>query len=213
MRVSSNSKMTEEQAKTFGAELKRLRKDAGFTGKAFSELMGVSLGYISQVERAVKKPPPQFAERIAEAFNTTVAEMLGEAKAVEAEASDEKVWEVRKQYGKVLREHREAKGLSPVTIAGALGIPPYVYKEYEQGLCSITDREMNILTKLLGIGEKPEVVVETKIVETPAEIPDEICDIILKHVKDLQIDEATQRVVWRYFNQVRVDAEERRLFG
>lgn len=213
MKVSSNSKMTEEQAKTFGAELKRLRKEARLSAEAFGKLCDCSYIHIYSIESGKRKPSPELAERIADVFNTTVAEMLGEAKAVEAEASDEKVWEMRKKYGKVLREHREAKGLSPATIAGALGIPPYVYREYEQGLCSITDREMDILSKLLGIGEKPEVVVETKTVEVPAEIPAEIYDIILKHIKDLQVDEATQRVVWRYFNQVRVDAEERRLFG
>lgn len=211
MRVSSNSKMTDAEAKAFSAELKRLRAEAGLTGAAFGELVGCSGVYISQLERGMKKPSPQLAARIAEAFNTTVEEMIGKTKAVEE--TDENTWEVRKKYGKVLREHREAKCLSPATIANALGIPPYVYREYEQGLCSITDREMDILSKLLGIGEKPEVVVETKTVEVPAEIPAEIYDIILKHIKDLQVDEATQRVVWRYFNQVRVDAEERRLFG
>ena len=203
--------MTDAEAKAFSAELKRLRAEAGLTGAAFGELAGCSGVYISQLERGMKKPSPQLAARIAEAFNTTVEDMIGKTKVVEA--TDEQVWEIRKQYGKVLREHREAKCLSPATIAGALGIPPYVYREYEQGLCSITDREMDMLSKLLDIGEKPEVVVETKTVEVPAEIPNEICDLILKHIKDLQIGEDEQKEVWRYFNKVKLDAEERRLFG
>lgn len=205
MRVSSNSKMTDEEAKTFGAELKRLRKEAGFTGKAFSELMGVSLGYISQIERAVKKPSPQFAERIADAFNLTVSDMLI--------SNDTRIAETRKKIGAKLRDKRREKGLTINTIAGALGVLPYVYEEYEKGLCSITDREMDTLNRLLGINEEPKVEIVKEVVEVPAEIPAEIYDIILKHIKDLQVDEATQRVVWRYFNQVRVDAEERRLFG
>ena len=205
MRVSSNATMTDAEAKAFGAELKRLRTEAGLTGASFGELLGISLGYVSQLERAVKKPSPQLATRIADVFNLTVADML--------KPHDERVQEIRRKIGAKLRDKRREKGLAINTIAGALGVLPYVYEEYEKGLCSITDREMDILNKLLGVNEEPKVEVVEKVVEVPAEIPAEIYDIILKHIKDLQVDEATQRVVWRYFNKVRVDAEERRLFG
>ena len=205
MRVSSNSKMTDAEAKTFGSELKRLREEAGLTGVAFAELIGTSAGHISQLERGTKKPSPELAERIADAFNVTVSDMLI--------SNDTRITEMRRKIGAKLRDKRREKGLAINTIAGALGVLPYVYEEYEKGLCSITDREMDILNKLLGINEEPKVETVKEVVEVPAEIPAEIYDIILKHIKDLQVDEATQRVVWRYFNQVRVDAEERRLFG
>jgi transcriptional regulator with XRE-family HTH domain len=205
MRVSSNATMTDAESKAFGSEMKRLREEAGFSGTAFSELMGVSESHISQLERGTKKPSPELAERIADAFNVTVSDML--------KPHDERVQEIRRKIGASLRDKRREKGLAISTIAGALGVLPYVYEEYEKGLCSITDREMDILNKLLGVNEEPKVEVVEKVVEVPAEIPAEIYDIILKHIKDLQVDEATQRVVWRYFNKVRVDAEERRLFG
>lgn len=205
MRVSSNATMTDAESKAFGSEMKRLREEAGFSGTAFGELMGVSQSHISQLERGTKKPSPELAERIADAFNVTVSDML--------KPYDERVQEIRRKIGASLRDKRREKGLAISTIAGALGVLPYVYEEYEKGLCSITDREMDILNKLLGVNEEPKVEVVEKVVEVPAEIPAEIYDIILKHIKDLQVDEATQRVVWRYFNQVRVDAEERRLFG
>ena len=76
MRVSSNSKMTDAEAKTFGSELKRLREEAGLTGVAFAELIGTSAGHISQLERGTKKPSPELAERIADAFNLKVSDML-----------------------------------------------------------------------------------------------------------------------------------------
>jgi hypothetical protein len=100
-------------------------------------------------------------------------------------------------------------------VAGALGIPLSVYKEYEQGLCSIKEREIDLLDKLLDMSKKPEVVEVEKevVVKVPVEIPAEICDLILTHIKDLQVDEATQKTVWRYFNNVKLDAEERKLFG
>ena len=207
----SNSKMTDAEAKTFGSELKRLRKEAGLSAEAFGELCGRSYIHIYGIENGKRKPSPELAERIADVFNTTVEDMLGETKA--AEASDEEVWAFRRKYGRKLFVARQAKGLSVRTVAGALGILPSVYKEYEEGTCSITDREMDVLNKLLGIGEKPKVEVVKEAVEVPAEIPERICDLILGHVKDLQISEDEQKEVWRYFNQVRLDAEERRLFG
>lgn len=205
MRVSSNSKMTDEQAKTFGAELKRLRKEAGLSAKAFGELCDCSYIHIYGIESGKKKPSPELAERIADAFNLTVSDML--------KPYEEHVWEVRRKIGATIRDKRREKGLTINTIAGALGVLPYVYEEYEKGLCSITDREMDTLNRLLGINEEPKVEIVKEVVEVPAEIPTQICDIILTHIKDLQINEATQKEVWRYFNKVKLDAEERRLFG
>lgn len=203
MRVSSNSVMTDAQGAVFGAELRRLRKKEGLTLAAFGELVGSSATHISALEGGSKKPSPQLAERIADAFGVKVEDMLV--------SNDDRVWEIRKKYGKTIREHRLKRNLSEVVVANALGVPLAVYKEYEQGLASITDREINLLDRLLGISEKPEVV--EKVVTVPAEIPAEIYDIILKHIKDLQIGEDEQKRVWRYFNEVRMTAEERRLFG
>lgn len=205
MRVSSNATMTDAESKVFGSEMKRLREEAGFSGTAFSELMGVSQSHISQLERGTKKPSPELAERIADAFNVTVSDMLI--------SNDTRIAETRRKIGAKLRDKRREKGLAINTIAGALGVLPYVYEEYEKGLCSITDREMDILNKLLGVNEEPKVEVVEKVVEVPAEIPNEICDLILGHIKDLQVSEDEQKEVWRYFNKVKLDAEERRLFG
>ena len=126
---------------------------------------------------------------------------------------DERVWEIRKKYGAVLKTKREEKGLPLAVVAGALNIPPSVYKEYEQGLCSITDREVEMLDKLLGISEKPKVVERKVVVEVPVEVPTKVCDIILEHIRDLQISEDEQRNLWRYFSKAKLDADERRLFG
>lgn len=207
MSKASYSTMTTEQSKVFGKEMKRLRKDASLTISEFAKYLEVSASYLCSLEQARKKPSPLLAEKIAKAFNLTVDEMLA------PEDANSRVDEFRKKYGTALKEHREKKGLPCAVVAGALGIPPYVYKEYEQGLCSVTEREIDILNRLLDIGKKPEVV-ETKVtVEVPAEIPSGICDIILGHIKDLQVDEDAQKEVWRYFSRAKLDAEERRLFG
>ena len=205
MRVSSNSIMTSAQSKIFGAEMKRRRGEVGMSTKEFARYVGISQAYVCNLESANRKPSPQLAEKIAEAFSTTVNEMLVPA--------DDRVKEFREKYGATLRKHRMEKGLPCAVIAGALGIPVAVYKEYEQGLCSITDGNMWTLDTLLGIGEKPKAVENEVVVEVPAEIPAEICNIILEHVRDLQVSEDEQRAVWRYFTGLKLDAEERRLFG
>lgn len=203
---------TDEQGKLFGAEARRLRADAGFSLRQFSELIGITENYYCKIEHGKKHPSPQLAERIASAFDTTIEQML-DAKPSDPKPSDDAAWAFRKNYGAMLKEHRDAKGLPSRVVAGALGVPPQVYKEWEQGLCSVTEYQMEMLGKLLGIGEKLKVVETEVIVEVPAEVPNEICDTILAHVKDLQISEGEQKEVWRYFSKTKLDAEERKLFG
>ena len=183
----------------------RLREANGLSQKALGELVDCSYVHIHALENGNRKPSPQLAERIAEVFDLKVSDMLI--------PNDDKIREFRRKYGAMLKEHREKKGLFPATVAGALGIEPYIYKEYEQGVSSITEREMNILNNLLDIGKKPEVIETKVVVEVPAEIPSEICDLILCHIRDLRVSEDAQKEVWRYFSKVKMDAEERRLFG
>ena len=186
-------------------EMKRLREEANMSTTEFSKYLGVSQSYVSNIECVNRTPSMPLMEKIAGAFDTTVDAMLA--------PTDERVIEFRKKYGATLKQHREARGLPCRVVAGALGVPPQVYKEWEQGLCSITEYQMEMLDKLLGIGEKPKVETVEVVVEVPANVPTEICDIILGHIKDLQICEDEQKQVWRYFSRIKLDAEERRLFG
>ena len=205
MRVSSNSAMTDAQNAIFGAELKRLRKQEKLSATAFGELVGVNAGHIYALETGKRKPSPELAERIADVFNIKVEDMLV--------THDEKVWETRREYGKTIRERRRSKGLTVNVVAGALGVTTAVYKEYEQGLCSITEQQKFVLNTILGLNEEPKVIEKEIVVEVPAEIPTVICDVIMEHIKDLQIDAEAQKKIWRYFRKVKLDEEEHRLFG
>ena len=204
MREKTNF-FTDEQRKAFASEMKRLREEANMSTSEFSKYLGVSQSYVSNIECVNRTPSMPLMEKIAGAFDKTVEEMIAPA--------DERVREFRKKYGATLKQHREEKGLPCSVVAGALGIPTAVYKEFEQGLCSITEHQMELLDKLLGIGEKPKVVETQIVVELPAEVPTEICDIILEHIKDLHTSEDEQKEVWRFFSRIKLDAEERRLFG
>ena len=204
MREKTNF-LTDEQKAVFASEMKRLRKEANMSSSEFAKYLGVSQSYIGNIERVDRAPSMQLMEKIAGAFDKTVDEMLSPV--------DERVDEFRRKYGAKLKQHREARGLPCRVVAGALGVPPQVYKEWEQGLCSVTEYQMEMLDKLLGIGEKPKVETVEVVVEVPANVPSEICDIILEHIKDLQTSEDEQKEVWRFFSRIKLDAEERRLFG
>ncbi|WP_406267689.1 helix-turn-helix transcriptional regulator [Streptomyces sp. NBC_00191] len=54
----------------FGAELKRLREDAGITQGALGASVFVSGGYIGQFEQAIRKPQLDVAQRIDETLQT-----------------------------------------------------------------------------------------------------------------------------------------------
>ena len=208
MRVSGNSTMTDAESEVFGAEMRRLRKEAKMTLTEFGKYVGVTPTYISNLELATRKPSPQLAEKIANAFDLKVSDMLV--------SQSEREQEARVRYGKALSKRRMEKGYSMSLVAGALGIPVAVYKEYEQGLCSIPERNIATLACLLS-DDKETKVEEPKPIEVAKEVvsdvPTEICDIILGHITDLRVDKDTQKKVWHYFSKVKLDAEERRLFG
>ena len=208
MRVSSNSQMTDAQSKVFGAEMRRLRKDAEMSTTEFAKYVGATPTHISNLELASRKPSPQLAERIANAFDMDVADMLTPHR--------EKIAEERREYGRKITQARVKKGFSVSLMAGALGIPPTVYKEYEQGACSVCERHAETINSLLGIGEeeKETTPIEVKkAVEIEDNTPSEVCDIILEHITDLKVDKDTQKKVWLYFSNLKLDAEARRLFG
>lgn len=205
MRVSSNAKMSDKQLAIFSANARELRKSAGFKTKDFADYVGVGATYYSVVENGHKCPSPELAERIAGAFGMTVKEMLIPL--------EEQTEQSRIDYGKKLRIAREKKGLTAVEVAGALGIPSAVYKEYEKGLCSITEREKNTLERLLlkeEVKHPVEVQKQTPKVEKPKA---DIVDIMLEHIKDLQVDVETQKKAFRFLHELKLAEEEKRLFG
>lgn len=204
MRVSSNSMLTNEQVKVFSKELHKLRTEAGLSAKDLAELVGISQMYVYNLENGKRRPSPQLVDRVASAFGIRASDIFNPPR---REPSRERV-----EYGRKLLMGRINKGYTRSMVAGALGIPVSVYVEFERGECSITDRQKELLEKLLDIGEKPAV--ETRAKETPvAEDPIDVCNIILEHIKDLKVDSETQKKVWRYFTYMKISEEERKLFG
>lgn len=205
MRVSSNSALTNAQVKAFSKELKRRREEAGISRKDFATIVDCSYSYINNLECGSKRPSPQLAGRIADAFGVKVEDMLDP---VLSESPEERI-----EYGKRLFKRRMDKNLKRSAVAGALGIPVEVYVEFERGECSISPHQKELLEKILGDGDEKKVTAAPPaVVKEAADVPTEICDIILNHVKDLRVDVKEQKKVWRYFTELKIKAQEKELF-
>lgn len=201
----TRERMNDEQFEIFRQNLTSLRKDAGLTAKELCEMIGISHSYISNIENGRDKPSLALAEKIADAFGLPLKDMYISERDRKREA--------RRAYGRSLMKKRMNKGLTLSTVAGALGTTVAVYKEVEAGDCSVSDSWKRTLAVLYGEDKPAPVKEEPKKVEPTATIPDEIVDVILKHVTDLNVSTDIQKRVVRYFSEVELANRERRLFG
>lgn len=62
--------------KHFGARVKQLRVDAGFSQEALADLTGLHRTYISGIERGIRNPTLLIVERIANALSISPSNLL-----------------------------------------------------------------------------------------------------------------------------------------
>ncbi|BDF78349.1 helix-turn-helix domain-containing protein [Pyramidobacter piscolens] len=60
-----------------GENLRRVRKQRGFTLKAIAEAVDSSIGYIYEIETGCKTPSLSMLQKLAVALNAPVNELLG----------------------------------------------------------------------------------------------------------------------------------------
>jgi transcriptional regulator with XRE-family HTH domain len=65
-----------------GDRVKNIRQQMKISRKAFSELTGISVSYLSEIEHGIKHPTVETILKITKAFNMTVSELLGETAAL-----------------------------------------------------------------------------------------------------------------------------------
>lgn len=68
--------MTNTFSSRFGAEVRRLRIERGLSQEALSAMAGLDRTFISMVERGVRKPTLDSAQRIAEALEISLSEII-----------------------------------------------------------------------------------------------------------------------------------------
>lgn len=199
-------RMNDEQFEHFRQNLASLRKDAGLTAGELCQLVGVSHSYVSNIENGRDKPSLALAEKFADAFGLPLKDMYVSERDRKREA--------RRAYGRSLMKKRMSKGLSLSAVAGALGTTVAVYKEVEAGDCTVSDSWKKTLEAMLDEKKPEPIKAEPKKVGAEAvAIPDEIVDVILKHITDLNVSVDIQKRVFRYFSEIELANRERRLFG
>lgn len=60
----------------FGTNVKRLRKQAGYSQEEFADLTGTARSYMSDLERSARNPTLKIVERIALALKVDPSELL-----------------------------------------------------------------------------------------------------------------------------------------
>lgn len=60
----------------FGKKLRKIRRNNDLTQERLAELLGVSVEFVSNMERGVNAPSFETIEKIAQAFDLTVSELF-----------------------------------------------------------------------------------------------------------------------------------------
>ncbi len=61
----------------FAGNVRRLRKNKSLSQKALADAIGISLSYISMLERGQRSPPLETIEKMARALKVTPVALLG----------------------------------------------------------------------------------------------------------------------------------------
>ncbi len=61
----------------FAGNVRRLRSKKGFSQRVLAESVGISISYVSMLERGQRSPPLETIEKMARALKVTPAALLG----------------------------------------------------------------------------------------------------------------------------------------
>ena len=63
-------------AQTFGANVRRVRRERGMTLEAFADAVGLAYSYVGEIERGKRNPTLDVVERLANALNIPAIDLL-----------------------------------------------------------------------------------------------------------------------------------------
>ncbi len=116
-----------------GAVLRKYRRRRGYTLKDLARSTGLSVSYLSEVERGLKTPSLESLQRMCEALNISEALVLKPAPPAEPRpARSDGEGEMPMTLGQKLRLQREREGLSIKEVAEACGISPSYLSDVER---------------------------------------------------------------------------------
>jgi transcriptional regulator with XRE-family HTH domain len=78
---------------SFGEKVKKLREARGYTQSAFARELGISAGYLSQLEMGLRMPSRKLVGKIADAFGASLDYLIREEEPTPVEGVPEEVVE------------------------------------------------------------------------------------------------------------------------
>lgn len=124
----------------YGERIRALREERGYSLADFAQKAGISVSYLSEIERGAKKPSLQTMERIARALNVSKAEL------VQLSYSSKGL-----NLGERLRLLRQDRGLTLAEAAEEAGISPSYLSEIERGAVYPSTQTLKRLADSLGV--------------------------------------------------------------
>lgn len=103
-----------------GQAIRQLREERGYSLHELAKRAGLSISYLSEIERGAKTPSLKTVEKIAAALNISKAQLIQDEK-------DERI-----TLGQKVRVLRQEKGLSLAELAGRVGISTSYLSEIER---------------------------------------------------------------------------------
>ena len=215
-----------QERANFVAQMISFQEKENISNKDLAQALDVSDNYICQIRKGKQNASPRIIKGVSDLSGIKVADLIRDPQEI-AQAE-------RAKYGRKLRKARLARGMSLLQVAQYLGTTKLVYAEMEDGKCSTCDDFKKQLEKLFfaepvvtklepakASEAKPASPAEPKLApkaepkaeDTATDIPLEVIDVVIKHVKDLNVSEDIQRKVYRAFSEYQLAKREEALFG
>ena len=228
MAVVTTDIRTKAEKANFVSNMIRLQEENNVASKDLAEMIGVSSNYISKIRCGRTDPTDRIAKSLSELFGVKI-----DALYVSKEEADRTAWE---KYGRKLKAARRKRGMSVTDVSKYLGCTNLVYEEMEAGKCSTSDSFKEKLSKLffnepvvyhadteIRLMEKAKSPASSQkaenqpviLSERPSSegISIEVADVIVRHVKDLNVSTDIQRKVFRELSAYLLRIQEEKLFG
>lgn len=123
-----------------GERIRALREERGYSLGEFARKVGISVSYLSEIERGAKKPSLRTVAKIAEALNLGKGELLRQSQKPAGLG-----------LGERLRLVRQERGVSLTELARSAGISDSYLSEVERGVVSPSARVLRRLAECLGV--------------------------------------------------------------
>ena len=213
----STGKYSEQECINFVKNLILFQREKALTNADIASVLEVSPTFICSIRNGRQKPSERIIKGVSDLSGIKVADLLEDPDNLRM-----KEWAA---YGKRLRKARKNRGMTQVDVANYLGVPKLVYVEMEEGKCSTTEDFKKKLDKLFFAEitvyqTKPEYKTPSddekpaqNAAPETAEIPLDIIDVVIKHVKDLKVSEDIQRKIFRSLSEYQLAKREETLFG